>query len=592
MDEHVELYEKIVEEYTKCGSVLKVAEILKTNTIKVRRVLITEGLWESDTSRNVGDLFREGKTVKEIAEILCMSEKNVQSYMPYTRGSYGGKKSKDAERSEGYRERMQRASQNQVSAQDAGKDLCKVSPVEKMDSKKLASISREKRLMDRLPSVLRLRFELVPAYNSFSSEEKQFLTLAKAKEGIIREALVPGEMNLHALHYVIQKLFGWENSHLHKFSLSEDDFDMVTDGRKMHSYLDLCGSLFMFPSDEMCDKFWDDDYEQGMSFKTWLRKKYVDNFSDLSAEGTYLLNAERIKAFKKYHKNIIKEHNVSIDDVQEKIAFEEDLNTLIEKLTLRRLFKTAYGGDFDINDETWKSFQELSIREVTEDIETERKENRREFKMIIDGLKQLVEIRGALSSVETAMDQGRFEEVREFYNEDPLVIMNEMKEDIHELEKMLKPILTGSNPGVIPLAEELFYNYDYGDNWIVRITCTEAYTADENYDIYLRGSGKRKARSGKKKSPQELQYIDNNGELADPELREKLQTVYIDHIPVCVMSDGLNVMDDVGGIYGFYDFLKMINSSDPDDESEKEQYRSWARMMGWTGRRTKPENIL
>ena len=40
------------------------------------------------------------------------------------------------------------------------------------------------------------------------------------------------------------------------------------------------------------------------------------------------------------------------------------------------------------------------------------------------------------------------------------------------------------------------------------------------------------------------------------------------------------------------DFLELINSKDPKDAEEKEDYKSWAKGMGWTGRKTKPENIL
>lgn len=51
-------------------------------------------------------------------------------------------------------------------------------------------------------------------------------------------------------------------------------------------------------------------------------------------------------------------------------------------------------------------------------------------------------------------------------------------------------------------------------------------------------------------------------------------------------------MDDVGGIYGYQDFLRVINSNAPEDREEKEGSKLWAKGMGWTGRKTKPENIL
>lgn len=57
----------------------------------------------------------------------------------------------------------------------------------------------------------------------------------------------------------------------------------------------------------------------------------------------------------------------------------------------------------------------------------------------------------------------------------------------------------------------------------------------------------------------------------------------------CVYSDGLNVLDDVGGISGFADFLISLHEGDPD---ERESFKNWASGQGWTGREYKPEKIL
>lgn len=75
----------------------------------------------------------------------------------------------------------------------------------------------------------------------------------------------------------------------------------------------------------------------------------------------------------------------------------------------------------------------------------------------------------------------------------------------------------------------------------------------------------------------------------DRKLWDQLQSVYIYQRPVCVMADGLDVMDDVGGLYGYYDFLKIINGS---AVQEKRDALAWAKGVGWTGRKKKPENIL
>ena len=115
-----ELYRQIVESYKKTGSVKKTAEELGTYPIKVRRVLVTEGLWKSRTSEQVAEMLDQGRTVAEIAKALVISEKNVQSYMPYSRGQYGGEdRSNEAIRSEEYRERMQIAAKNQVTNSEA-----------------------------------------------------------------------------------------------------------------------------------------------------------------------------------------------------------------------------------------------------------------------------------------------------------------------------------------------------------------------------------------------------------------------------------------------------------------------------------------
>ena len=65
--------------------------------------------------------------------------------------------------------------------------------------------------------------------------------------------------------------------------------------------------------------------------------------------------------------------------------------------------------------------------------------------------------------------------------------------------------------------------------------------------------------------------------------------VYAKERPRCTVADGLNVLDDVGGLGGFMDLLETLAGDDPE---EKEGMQSWARGQGWTGRKTKPENIL
>lgn len=102
-------YVDIVEEYKTCKSITKIAKKLKVSEERVRRTLITEGLWTSRSAEPIIRLFNNGKTVPEIADILTISEKTVQSYIPYSRGMYGGDRSETVLRSEEYRDRMRKA---------------------------------------------------------------------------------------------------------------------------------------------------------------------------------------------------------------------------------------------------------------------------------------------------------------------------------------------------------------------------------------------------------------------------------------------------------------------------------------------------
>ena len=64
--------------------------------------------------------------------------------------------------------------------------------------------------------------------------------------------------------------------------------------------------------------------------------------------------------------------------------------------------------------------------------------------------------------------------------------------------------------------------------------------------------------------------------------------------PVCVAADGLPVLDDVGGARGYSEMLKGIHGEESGyyDYNDPLRTKEWARSMGWTGRMSKPENML
>ncbi|MCI7792247.1 MAG: plasmid pRiA4b ORF-3 family protein, partial [Lachnospiraceae bacterium] len=195
--------ESVIASYAINHSILETAKETGISTVKVRKILITEGLWESDTSLKIGDLLKRGMTTEEIADTLYMSVKNVQAYMPYERGVYGGEEvSKDAIRADKYRNRMRKAAAMQV-INSKGRELVSERTAEMQESKFIEFKKEEKR--DR---VLKLHLELDMKY--VNEEEMQVLKKYGAvKNSISRDILVPSDITLHALNYAILRMFGW-----------------------------------------------------------------------------------------------------------------------------------------------------------------------------------------------------------------------------------------------------------------------------------------------------------------------------------------------------------------------------------------------
>lgn len=90
-----EQMESAVVLYEEDCSLQDIADALNLNPIKVRKLLITAGVYESDMAENVQDTFekyRETQSYKEAilstAAALELSKASVTSYLPYKKGVY------------------------------------------------------------------------------------------------------------------------------------------------------------------------------------------------------------------------------------------------------------------------------------------------------------------------------------------------------------------------------------------------------------------------------------------------------------------------------------------------------------------------
>ena len=107
-----ELIESVVECYLATGdskdemSIRSIAEEFDITPLKVRKLLITAGVFATEISDEINDLFSQGKSIIEIQKITGLGRASVYSYLPYTKVIYNiSEVSLNAERNRKYRER-------------------------------------------------------------------------------------------------------------------------------------------------------------------------------------------------------------------------------------------------------------------------------------------------------------------------------------------------------------------------------------------------------------------------------------------------------------------------------------------------------
>lgn len=82
------------------------AEEFSMTPIKVRKLLISSGVYQTDISMRINELYKSGKTIKEIQKIVGLSAASVSGYLPYQKTVYNLEVSTDvANRLRKYRNR-------------------------------------------------------------------------------------------------------------------------------------------------------------------------------------------------------------------------------------------------------------------------------------------------------------------------------------------------------------------------------------------------------------------------------------------------------------------------------------------------------
>jgi phage-related minor tail protein len=91
-----DVIEKIIKYYNDCCSVKATANYFGFSESKIRKILVNNGTYQSNKYDIIRNFVKASKSVSEIASILGISAKAVQSYLPYSKSIYGINQSKNA----------------------------------------------------------------------------------------------------------------------------------------------------------------------------------------------------------------------------------------------------------------------------------------------------------------------------------------------------------------------------------------------------------------------------------------------------------------------------------------------------------------
>lgn len=489
-----ESIERVASVYKKTESISETARQTELSTTKVRKILITEGLWSSPRSEQIRDLVDQGKTPSEIAEMLGITAVMVQNYLPYEKGLYDEPDKTDtAIRSEKYRERNRSYAQK-----TQGREQQKLEGLG--TGEEHAPSSEKKQPLFAMHLHLELRDSRLDAMNP--DEAKILAKYGAVKKSISRDVIVPSSLALHQLHYLINVAFGWTNSHLHNFQLPQPMFDTLTSG-KFVEIAPVYGYYLQFPNTTFNDAFWDDDYDESKSPRTWMRSKYLKQYRYEGLSEYWIENQAEILDMAK-HLPILDVDPLSRPKqaIPKKVKFED--------ATLQDLL-TAIVFDSGMPDglkESRRLSEILSLDPIS-----------------IESAKAAA-LKTDTSSV-SLYKQYRDIFVTEAQREDSShndAAYSRAFRQIESLQKETEPRT------VKPITTELVYTYDFGDGWQVDITLVEEFGRDN-------------------------QRVDD----------ETAANVIATRKPVCIAKDGLNVLDDCGNVWGYIDMLHTIHEEDKEE---------------------------
>ena len=268
----------------------------------------------------------------------------------------------------------------------------------------------------------------------------------------------------------------------------------------------MFGYYLQFPNSTLGDAFWDDDYDETKSPRTWMRSKYLKQYRYGGHSEYWIENQAEIHDLA-YHIPIldVRSFRWKEEGKHKKVKFED---ATLQDLTEAIIFDE---GMPDALKESLRLGEILSLDPI--DIE-------------------------AAKATALAVDNSSVPLYKQY--RDIVVLdargengLHDMATYSHAAGRMGKLQKKSEPDTIMPIATELLYSYDYGDGWEIDISLVREFGKDDL--------------------------------IVDDETAAK---VIADRKPVCIAKDGLNVLDDCGNVHGYIDMLRTIHEDDRDEKQE------------------------
>lgn len=551
----IEKINQVAEYYRspECGRRLQnAAEKFGYTRTKIRKMLITTGDYETEQTKIINGMKNDGKTIQEISDMLGVSLATVSSSLPYNTLFYGTVE--PSEHTAAVREyRAYEKKQKKLSAlkqrdlkenkKNQEETFLETSRCRGDAMVKAPKPSRRKGEALLPKGLIRLNVRLECPYDEEDRAALHKYAGVKRGDTISRDIIVHEDMPLRSLHYVLQRAFGFRDWHLHSFEISKNRMISVTEN-SMKNLLNLSGVIFTDrPFNETHETLYADiepRYEGG-SFKSWLRHHYTDswyNFGDWLDEfhspdgeedwplvthafsGEKICRLTRVNPFEADPSNIFAPRNVYI-------VSEETISDLGGNISYVKVNGSVslWNNSFekcDPKDPDAYFIERLTLGDL--DLYNGLIYSYDAPTNIIERLpiKNVLALSGDYLPYDA--EWNHVHTVTGLKH--PQIVSDAEIQSALARQREIMPK---------PFTDILTYRYDWGDNW----------------RFYITGS-------------RGCSDLVEQGVISESELKKAINKIEKTGRPVLLARDGDMLIEDVGNIKGFINFLEFLNISEKD----------------------------